>query len=333
MISSLFTQITHCWSLTCSPATLSTTEEVHQSDKSTNDDDDNSFSKKRRSKSYGIGKVLSTLTSSTAVSFSSWTDSFLSNNNSSSNRHRHEELLESPMMVFRHNGSKTSVHQQVQNSSETVASTSIRRKSNSIVEVVTGVGPASSMKKNTKKNELLHPISPYDEIPTIRDLFEQLSPHQGQQEELRQERQDRKKNYRRSVHQQRDRAPAPAEVSSNWSRSRDGAHEVPIVIEMPKTPTYSEDSELSLDECLRQYEEDQRDQRSLTPHPSYEDDLNCLPTALDVHNLYHAFVMREQELTWPSDEDSVAPQKETSMTKNRKKTTNKVRRHHRVRLV
>eukprot|EP00535_Pseudo-nitzschia_heimii_P002388 CAMPEP_0197193612 /NCGR_PEP_ID=MMETSP1423-20130617/27607_1 /TAXON_ID=476441 /ORGANISM="Pseudo-nitzschia heimii, Strain UNC1101" /LENGTH=76 /DNA_ID=CAMNT_0042646843 /DNA_START=1 /DNA_END=228 /DNA_ORIENTATION=+ len=32
------------------------------------------------------------------------------------------------------------------------------------------------MSKKGKKNELLHPISPYDEIPSIRALFEKLSP-------------------------------------------------------------------------------------------------------------------------------------------------------------
>jgi hypothetical protein len=54
MIPSWLTQTTACWSLTCALST-----EVNQSKIIDNEDD---IISKRRRKSFGIGKVLSTLT-------------------------------------------------------------------------------------------------------------------------------------------------------------------------------------------------------------------------------------------------------------------------------
>uniref|UniRef100_A0A7S4ADB7 Uncharacterized protein n=1 Tax=Pseudo-nitzschia australis TaxID=44445 RepID=A0A7S4ADB7_9STRA len=419
MVSSWFTtQIRACWALTCSPTSLVspilTTKEsntnTNQHSNSyqysrTKDGDDrsnNNNNNKEWGENYGIGKVLSTLTSTTATSFSSWTESFLSNTST---------------MVARQPGSShgsCSIPQKGRKSSRTASAaaaaiptsrkqTFLGQQIIATTNACTGAIAATSASasafvkkaaKKNKKNELLYPISPYDEIPIIRDLFDQLSPYSmsrsmsmsmsssrdREQQEFRQERQDvpgrhkhrqgrNKKESRRNDryavhttntngaggqrqrrHQQRDGTKARAQTGSRTrtrtpapaSRNRNDAHEVPFVIQMPSTPTYSEDSELSLDECLGQYlhtEDEQRDQRSikLTPHPSFEeDDVFDQPTALDVHHLYHASVRAEQELVWPSDEDNLSRKKNMITTKNRgstKSATTKVRHRHRFRLV
>lgn len=340
MIPSWLTQISACWSLTCAIST-----DVDKSESTVNEDDIST--NKRRRKNYRIGKVLSTLTSSTGTSFSLWTDSFISNS------HCNEDI-----MVFRKTNNCINDHQ----------GKKMKPMENAIVprhrysKEFTFDGTTTSS-KTKKKNEMLYPVSPYDELPHIRDLFEQLSPqlrpgfrNQEQIEELRQEHQNIirqhqqerqqisfKKKDSPSVHQPRDRPPVNTctEVSNVWTMSKD-AHEVPIMIEIPSSPVYSEDSELSLDENLWQNDEDddERDQRSLTPHPSYEDELqyqSTTITATEFHYLYHASVKVDQELVcWPSDEDDndVSYQKKMIVRKKSKKTTKLNRqRHHQVRLV
>jgi len=208
--------------------------------------------------------------------------------------------------------------------------------------------------KTKKKNEMLYPVSPYDELPHIRDLFEQLSPqlrpgfrNQEQQEDLRQEHQNIARQHRQErqqiVHQPRDRPPVNmcTKVSNFWTMSKD-AHEVPIMIEIPLSPVYSEDSELTMDENLWQNDEDdERDQRSLTPHPSFEDELQYQSTtisATEFHYLYHASDKADRELVrWPSDENEddidISYQKKMTMRKNHKNTKLNRRGHYRVRLV
>jgi hypothetical protein len=339
MIPSWLTQITACCSFTCALST-----EVNQSRSIDNEDD--STSKKRR-KSFGIGKVLSTLTGSTTTSFSSWTDTLISNS--------HRSNGESPIMVFRKSNNRTNVHQGKK--TRQMKSATVSRHQDGSSKEFTGVSTTITSKK--KKNELMYPVSPYDELPTIRDLFEQLSPQtrpnsRNQEQEPRQEQQDvnrrhqqerqqviRKKNDRASGHQPRDRPPVNTitEESKIWSLSRD-AHEVPVMIEMPSSPVYSEDSELSLDENLWQdNDDDERDQRSLTPHPSYEDELHWQPstiTAMEFHHLCYASVKAEQELIWPSDEDNSnnnSTQDKMITKENRKKSTKVTQRDHRVHLV
>jgi hypothetical protein len=210
-----------------------------------------------------------------------------------------------------------------------------------IVVASTGGGSSSFIEGKETKNELLYPISPYDEIPAIRDLFKQLSPSprlnygvQRQQKEMRQERQDHiKRNNRHRGYQERDGTAPPFDAPNSFSRFRDDPHEVPIMIEMPTTHSYSEDSELSLEECLRRCDEDYRDQRSLTPHPCYEYELNYQPTSLDVHHLYQASVKVDDELNWPSDEDSISPTKTGIMTEKHERNGKKIRHCRRVRLV
>jgi hypothetical protein len=199
----------------------------------------------------------------------------------------------------------------------------------------TGGGGSGFIESKVTKNELLYPISPYDEIPAIRDLFKQLSPSprldtrvQRDKKEMRQERQDRMKmNSRHRGHQERDGTAPPFDVPISFPRSRDDPHEVPIMIEMPTTPSYSEDSELSLEECLRRCDEDYRDQRSLKPHPCHEHGLKYdQPTSLDVRHLHHASVKVDDELNWPSDEDSITPTKTRTMTEKHKRNGKKIRR-------
>ena len=183
--------------------------------------------------------------------------------------------------------------------------------------------------KREKKNELLYPVSPYNEIPTIRDLYEQLSPkpRTGRQEEIRQERQDFSCRYQQECQHGWRRKSQDRPTSGRQERDRvlQDAHEVPFIIEIPSSPSDSEDSELSFDEKLLQNEEDERerececDHRSLTPHPSYD-------------HFYHAFVKAEQDADWPSDEDNLSTQKKM-ITKNRKHQQTTNRHHHRVRLV
>jgi len=185
---------------------------------------------------------------------------------------------------------------------------------------------SSFMKRKIKKNELLYPISPYDEIPAIRDLFKQLSPTprqnlgvEGQRKELRQERQDNvKRNYSHGGRQQRDRKSTPVDTSDYVSRFMNDAHEVPIMIEMPTTPSYSKDSELSLEE------EDYREQDPLTSHASCEFDFTYQPAPLYSRHLHEASFSSD----WPSDEENALTNKTIITTKKRQNNAKKVRRWH-----
>ena len=191
-----------------------------------------------------------------------------------------------------------------------------------------------------RKNELLYPISPYDEIPTIRDLLKQLSLEprrvpmvQRHQMEMRQTRQETiKNNYHRSGCQQRDATDFLFNAPSSSPRFTNNAHEVPTVIEMPITPSYSEDTELSLEECLRCNDEDFRDQPSIARHPVDAYDFNVRPVHLNVHQSRHKSAKVHRELDWPSDEDTVPPNTSV-VTKRHKKNDKKFNRRHRFQLV
>lgn len=244
-------------------------------------------------------------------------------------------------MVLGKDKSHARIHHQVQKSMGHANISTQKNHTSAIVAAVAATcgGGSGFTESKVTKNELLYPISPYDEIPAIRDLFKQLSPSprldygvQREKKEMRQERQDHiKSNCRHRGHQERDGTAPPFDVPIYFPRSRDDPHEVPIMIEMPTTPSYSEDSELSLEECLRRCDEDYRDQRSLTPHPCYEYGLNYYqPTPLDVHHSHHAFLKVDDEMNWPSDEDSMAPTKTRSMTEKHKRNGKKIRRCHRV---
>lgn len=190
-----------------------------------------------------------------------------------------------------------------------------------------------------KKNELLYPISPYDEMPTIRDLSKQLAPDQRQnsgvqrnRKEMTQARQDAvKKNHRHGGRQQRDGITPPFDEFPSFSRFRNDAHGVPSMIEMPTTPSYSEDSEVSIEECLRRSEEDYRDKRSLRHHLPDAHDFDSQPKPFHLQCFSHTSV--NHELDWPSDEDNAPQNKRTTMTKERKKNAKKLNHCHQVRFV
>ena len=141
------------------------------------------------------------------------------------------------------------------------------------------------------------------------------------QGEIRQERQDVSHQYQQeprlgwrresrdlptSSCLERGQAPTSGEVSNHWSKGRylQDAHQVPFIVEIPSFPTYSEDSELSLDENLLQNEGDVRERDHRSYHRSGE--LDRHPTILSscFHLFYHASGKEDQEFCWPSDEDN-----------------------------
>lgn len=334
MISSWLTQITTCWSFVCSPASpLSTRNETSQSNGQSCIGSVSGNEKKVWSKSYGVEKVLSTITSSTAISSFSLTGIFSSINktrNCSINRIDEEAQT----MVVRQPES----HGQTPNHLDKV-----RRKG--VAPEGTGSSSFASLsyKQGEKKSELLYPVSPYDEIPVIRDLFEHLSPftesvhrRRDAENEPLQEREDVASRHRenRKVKNRIGLLRIPRRECNYLTRDRNDPNEVPFVIEMPTTPTYSDDSELSLDEGIRQYEEDQRDQHSLTLHLSYEDDLDKYQRmARNIHNLDQASEKSELESGWPSDEEKSPHQKKTNVNKKYRKGTQKARARHQLILV
>ena len=107
-----------------------------------------------------------------------------------------------------------------------------------------------------RTNELFHAISPYDEIPAVRDLTMKLSsePRQDprvlrQRFETKQTRQEAMTNsHRHSAHQNRVAEEKPFDAPSSYALFTNSAHEVPTTIEVPILPSLSEDSELSLDD-------------------------------------------------------------------------------------
>jgi hypothetical protein len=187
----------------------------------------------------------------------------------------------------------------------------------------------------SSKNQLLHPVSPYDELPIIQDLFERLTPRRirpppsphmkttkPQRQDDSQARSTSKVNGRHEHHsfapQQREQSNQTMKERVGGCQQRDqpyhmssargqreaeevvynGAHDVPSVIEFPSIPTLSEDSEVTLDSIWK--DEEESEHRRLTPHPSFEE---LKMPSFDLHHLYHASVQAEQEM-WPSDEDS-----------------------------
>jgi hypothetical protein len=160
-------------------------------------------------------------------------------------------------------------------------------------------------KAHNKKNQLLHPISPYDELPDIQDLVDKLTPISTSAVHnvrgVPQERQQHGPTQPRSSDELQQRDPP---IASPFHDSyRNGAHDVPAVIEIPCIPTPSQDSEMTVDDIFRPTTRDDRGPRSLTPHPSFEDEVH--PTASDVRYLVGAGTKADQE-AWPSDEESAA---------------------------
>ena len=151
----------------------------------------------------------------------------------------------------------------------------------------------SSLLKQRSTNELLHPISPFDEIPAIRALVEKLSLGQNPRghcrwKETRQDWQDcTPQSHRHDSRQQPDGFPP----------FKNDAHEVPSVIQIFTKSSYSEDSELSLEPCFRCHETSSRDgnEDSMTTRSTDQQYIQC-----------HNFVDIDHELSWPSDEDNAS---------------------------
>ena len=75
------------------------------------------------------------------------------------------------------------------------------------------------------------------------------------------------------------------------------------MIEIPTPSSFSADSELSLGDCFRRNDEDDRDQSSLMPHSTDAYDLNLQHMRRSVHHSSRVSVKEYCELNWPSDED------------------------------
>ena len=171
-----------------------------------------------------------------------------------------------------------------------------------------------------KKNELLYPISPYDEIPTIRDLYDQLSPTvrirpSSTSTQIRQERQDAiRKIYRYEDLKLQDRTGSA--IRTFYPELRDDAHEVPGMIEMPTIPTFSEDSELTSEEFFKLHEKDTCNQIPLARDQFYQKGSN-----------YHTIPFDNKldtELMWPSDEDDVSAMQSKTMAKKHQASRKKL---------
>ncbi len=179
---------------------------------------------------------------------------------------------------------------------------------------------------SVRKNELFHAISPYDEIPAIRDLCVKLSPEPRQDpgdlrqpsSETRQTRQTRQEAirnaHRQTVHQKRDAEEKPFDAPSSFAHFSNSAHEVPSTIELPILPSLSEDSELSLDEFFsRNNDKDNRDQPSSAIHSFDVCDIYSQLSRMDVfHQSYHASADVRGDIEWPSDEDTAPASKNAS---------------------
>jgi hypothetical protein len=229
-----------------------------------------------------IGKVLSSIASSATTSCSSWTESY------TQIFQNEEETMVFKKAINRGGRSKTAAH----------------------VDDKRGVVSNA----HRKKNQLVQAVSPFDELPVIQDLFEQLSPKPklltpSEQREAPHQRplKDQAKKGATLEPQQRD----PPELDTvdiehhRYSFSDNGAHDVPTVIEIPTIPTKSEDSDLTLASIWRGTDnaDDDRGPRTLTPHPSFEE---VEPSAVDLQYLLQAALEADKEL-WPSDEDSIIP--------------------------
>jgi hypothetical protein len=190
-----------------------------------------------------------------------------------------------------------------------------KRRTSSDVERRRGI----FLRKVPSKNQLTSPVSPYDELPIIQDLVEQLTPNPGsrkqrteedhpQQSQERQQSNDQHKKTNQSDGRQQRDQPEPTQIDHHLP-GYNSAHDVPTTISIPSHPTYSEDSDLTLDGVWKRKGESSSSPkisivRTLTPHPSFEE---ILPTPFDFHH---------DEEIWPSDEEDNGPTRPT-----RKNTT------------
>jgi hypothetical protein len=157
-------------------------------------------------------------------------------------------------------------------------------------------------------NQLVKPVSPFEELKTCEQ--EAAYPFDEQEvalvppptsHDIMPKKQVVQTHEVPKKHRSQARQDVPA-GDREESDKRDAipleiycAHQVPLVISVPTTPPDDDDdAELSV-------EEDFKEERALTPHPSFDDHQ---PTASDFHYLYQAAKkLEEQEQDWPSDED------------------------------
>ncbi|KAG7340552.1 hypothetical protein IV203_024095 [Nitzschia inconspicua] len=172
-----------------------------------------------------------------------------------------------------------------------------------------------------KTNQLVQAISPYDELPVMQDLFDQLSPNPTVSKHLEQREvpQHRTQSMTKEKQDQREQQRDPPMKTSPYFEhdfymsSYTGAHDVPTMIEIPRIPTKSEEeSELTLNGTWKGSDctADDRGPRSLTPHPSFEE---VEPTDVDFQYLFQAGMTADEEL-WPSDEERLC---KTMLPKNK----------------
>lgn len=173
-----------------------------------------------------------------------------------------------------------------------------------------------------RKNELLYPLGRYDEIPVIRDLAKKLSlePNRNRdiqrpRAETRQTRQDNtRRKKRHGGHQQRDATASSFHVPPS---SINDAHEVPRMIEIPASFSFSKDSEVSFEDCFKHNDSEDRDQSSIIPLQPNRFEFNKHYMHFDVHHQKH-FVNDESELDCPSDEDDAYPRRDGRNERARK---------------
>ena len=259
MIPSWLSQITSCLIFTCNGGP--TSFESNNSKKKDNPSTKKTSSKKNKSSSFG-SILLTSIASTTTASFSSWTESYTSSITSIVQ----QEEEEITMVFTRDNKRRTS-------------------SSSSDVERHRGM----FLRKVMNKNQLTSPVSPYDELPIIQDLVEQLTPNpgsrkqqlQGRTEEedhqQPQERQQSNDQRKKTVRSDGRDEPEDTHHLDHDLPGYNSAHDVPTMIAIPTHPTYSEDSDLTLDGIWKQKGDSSSSSkpttfvRTLTPHPSFEE--------------------------------------------------------------
>jgi hypothetical protein len=264
----------------------------------------------RKNKRHGNEEVPSTVTSANASSFSSPTNSFPTTRNNESDI----------VMVFKKKiapcpprAREEKIEHHIRND--------LREDRRPCRYHGTSVGC---------RNQLLQPVSPYQELVGVRDLCGEVSSSSSSSAHSRrcltaQSRQDRDDDAarqpvwsRRDNQQERRSGVAiahhmvPSYKVNARRRSpthfRSGiaggncAHGIPRMIAIPTQPTYSEDSELSLEGLWRT---GRLRASRLTPRSSFHD---LARPNYNFHHLHRVSMKSSENELWPSDED-MSPRK------------------------
>lgn len=182
-----------------------------------------------------------------------------------------------------------------------------------------------SRKSTVPSNQLLKQVSPYEELPISDERYPFDEGLVGTRGDPVTEEEERHENVLEREGTRPRRIVLESREPTNSLSFQDHRHHVVNVeteYNIEGIPTFifiptegDDETEVTLDGTLfasngsrsEKDDDEEGELRTLTPHPSYENDKSLEPTPKDLYCLHNAPLLHADEQDWPSDEDS--PQK------------------------